>query len=130
MSQANTRKKVMAPALTAAVVLIAIAVIAVGGTARSSNTISITVHNSTQRSIQRLYVATGDPDNWGPDQLNGSTIPSGGSHVLSSVACNGSAVRVIAEDQNGCFVYNNASCDANQTWDIPADATPDCGGGN
>jgi len=96
--------------------------------ARTQATIDITVRNNTQRQILHLYLAAGDPNNWGPDQLNGSTIPPGGSHVLNDVACSGSTIRVIAEDQNGCFVYYNASCDADQTWEITDAVTPDCGG--
>lgn len=129
MKRANTHKRNLVPVLlTTAIVLMASVMLAVQGSARSSNTISVTIHNNTQRAIERLYVATGDPNSWGPNQLNGSTIPSGGSYVLDSVACSGSTVRIIAEDQNGCFVYDNASCDANQTWDISSETTPDCGG--
>jgi len=130
MKPVNTHKRGLIPALlTTAIVLIAVAVVAVHGSARSSNSISITVTNNTQRSIERLYVATGDPDNWGPDQLNGSSLPSGGSYVLNNVSCSSTA-RVIAEDRNGCFVYYNAACDSNQTWAISSEATPDCGNGN
>jgi hypothetical protein len=129
MKPVNTHKRGLVPVLlTTAIVLIAIAVVAVQGSARNSNTISVTINNNTQRSIERLYVATGDPDNWGPDQLNGSSIPSGGSSVLNNVACTGSTARVIAEDKNGCFVYYDVSCGANQTWNISSEATPDCGG--
>ena len=90
--------------------------------------ISITLTNSSHREIYHVYLAPGDPNNWGPDKLNGSTISPGASHVLSDVACSGSTIRVIAEDQNGCFVYNNASCDSNQNWEITDNTTPDCGG--
>jgi len=129
MKRVNSHKENLRPPfVTLGVVLVALVVFAVQGTARSSNTIDITVTNNSQRTVARLYLAAGDPNNWGPDQLNGSTIPSGGSFALNGVACNGSTVRVIAEDQNGCFVYNNASCQANQTWEITSAATPDCGG--
>ena len=104
----------------------------IGGTAltiaKTNGAVSITVTNSSQRAIMHLYLAPpGDPNNWGPDQLNGSTIPTGGSHVLND-ACGAGGVRVIAEDQNGCFVYYNASCDANQTWEVTDNVAPDCGG--
>jgi hypothetical protein len=121
----KSRSLLVITAIVAAA-LIGTAVLAVG---RSSSNISITVKNQTQRTITHLYLAPGDPNNWGPDQLNGSTIPPDGSYVLNNVACNGSSsVRVIAEDQNGCFFYNTAACDANYTWEISAAATPDCGG--
>jgi hypothetical protein len=95
--------------------------------ARTSNTISVTITNHSNREVRHVYVAAGDPNNWGPDQLHGS-IPSGGSATLSDVGCDAASVRVIAEDNNGCFVYYNAACDANQTWEITDAATPDCGG--
>ena len=97
-------------------------------TAKTNSGVSITVRNSSQREIRHLYLAAGDPNNWSADQLNGSTIPPGGSSVLNGVTCSGPTIRVIAEDQNGCFVYNNASCNADQTWEITDATTPDCGG--
>lgn len=112
---------------------IAIAGIALAGTAiltmaRTTAGINITVRNGSQREIRHVYLAAGNPDNWGPDQLHGSTIPSSGSYVVSDVTCSGATIRVIAEDQNGCFVYYNASCDADQTWQITDATAPDCGG--
>lgn len=95
--------------------------------ARTSNTISVTITNHSSREIRHVYVAAGDPNNWGPDQLHGS-IPAGGSATLGDVGCDGTSVRVIAEDNNGCFVYYNAACDANQTWEITDATAPDCGG--
>jgi len=114
--------------LSAAAAVIALTVFAVQGIVRANSTISLTVTNNSQRSVERLYFAPGDPNNWGPDQLNGSAISPGASITLNNVTCSGSSVRVIAEDRNGCFVYGNASCDGNQTWEITSTATPDCGG--
>jgi hypothetical protein len=110
-----------------AIVTVTLLVLAELATAKGSNAVNITVHNTSSRTIARLYVAVGDPKNWGPDQLGGSTIPPTGSFTLSNVECNGSGVRVIAEDQNGCFVYDNASCESSQTWEITSTDTPDCG---
>jgi hypothetical protein len=94
--------------------------------ARTSNTISVTITNHSSREVRHVYVAAGDPNNWGPDQLHGS-IPAGGSATVGDVGCDATSVRVIAEDNNGCFVYYNAACDANQTWEITDATTPDCG---
>jgi hypothetical protein len=109
---------IVAAALTATMVMTA--------TARNSSNINITIGNNSQREIPHVYLAVGDPNNWGPDQLNNSTIPPGGTRVLSDVACSGS-IRVIAEDQDGCFVYKVVSCDANQTWEITNSTPRDCG---
>jgi len=114
--------------VVAAVVLVAgSAVLNILATARTQATISITINNNSHREIRHLYLAAGNPNNWGPDQLNGSTIPSGSSYTLSA-SCDGSSVRVIAEDQNGCFLYNTVSCDSNSTWNITDSSTADCGG--
>jgi hypothetical protein len=95
--------------------------------ARAKSAVSITVTNSAQRAIVHLYLAPStEPNNWSADQLNGSTIPSGGSHELSNVSCNGT-IRVIAEDDRGCFVYNTVSCDANQNVEISDNTPRDCG---
>jgi hypothetical protein len=96
--------------------------------ARTATGINITVTNSSQKEIRKLYVAVGDPNNWSADQLNGSSITSGNSHTLNNVTCDGSGVRVIAEDQNGCFYYSTVSCDGSATWTITDSSTADCGG--
>ena len=125
MKASHTRmKRLFIAILTGAICLIGVS-LAVA--ARSSNTISVTITNHSSREIRHVYVAAGDPNNWGPDQLHGA-IPAGGSATLSNVGCDASSVRVIAEDNNGCFVYYNAACDANQTWEITDATAPDCGG--
>ena len=93
----------------------------------TSMAINITVNNNAQREVRRLYLAPADPNNWGPDQLNGSTISSGSSFTLNNIACDGSNIRLIAEDQNGCFLYQTVSCVSDTSWTITNDATPDCG---
>lgn len=91
-------------------------------------TINITIVNNSTREIRHVYLAAGDPNNWGPDQLHGSRISPGASHTLTDVSCNGASIRVIAEDENGCFLYNTVSCGDNAMWTITKDSTPDCGG--
>ena len=96
--------------------------------AHMATTTSIMVVNNSSREIRHLYLSPSNQDNWGPDQLNGSMIGSGGgSYTLSNVACSQTNIKVIAEDQNGCFVYQIVSCGQNATWTITNDATPDCG---
>jgi hypothetical protein len=123
-----TRKK-YARSLLLVITVVAVALVgtAILTVAKTTTAISITVRNNSQREIRHIYLALGNPDNWGPDQLHGSTVQPGGSYVVSDVSC-GSTVRVVAEDQNGCFVYYNASCDADQTWEITDATPPDCGG--
>lgn len=95
--------------------------------ARSSS-VNITITNNSNLEIRHLYLSPPDRDQWGPDQLNGSVISSGTSYTLSNVTCDGSSIKVIAEDQNGCFLYQVVTCAENSTWTITNAATPDCGG--
>jgi hypothetical protein len=83
--------------------------------------------NNSRWESRDVYPVAVDPTNWRPDQLNGSVIAPGSSFTLSNVSCGGATTRVIAEDQNGCFLYKIVGCGDNATWTITNDATPDCG---
>jgi hypothetical protein len=88
---------------------------------------SITIANNSSREIRHVYLSAANQDNWGSDQLTGSIPPGGGSFTLADMACSGAGVKVITEDQNGCFLYYVVSCNDNATWTITNDAVPDCG---
>ena len=87
----------------------------------------VTIANNSSRAIRHVYVSEANQDNWGPDQLNGSIPPGGGSFTLDNVSCSGSGAKIIAEDQNGCFLYQVVACNDTFTWTITNDAVPDCG---
>ena len=96
--------------------------------ARTTATMSITVVNNSSRDIRHVYLSPSNQDNWGPDQLGGAMIAAGGgSYTLNDVACSQNDIKVIAEDQNGCFLYQIVSCGQDATWTITNAATPDCG---
>lgn len=89
---------------------------------------AITIVNNTGREIRHVYLSPPDQNNWGPDQLMNSVIsPNGGSVTISNVSCGGSSIKVIAEDQDGCFIYQVVTCSENVTWTIASNATRDCG---
>jgi hypothetical protein len=88
---------------------------------------SVTIANNSGLEIRHVYLSPVDNDNWGPDQLNGSVITNGHSDTVSNIACDGASIKVIAEDQNGCFFYQTVSCGDGSTWTISSNATPDCG---
>jgi hypothetical protein len=89
---------------------------------------SIVVSNTSSREIRFIYLSPPDRDDWGPDQLNGSVIHANESFTLNSVSCSGSEIKVIVEDQNGCFSSATVSCNAGANWTL-TDSTPaDCGG--
>ncbi len=114
-----------------AIVLIVIGILAavpfLSG-AHTPATTSITVVNNSSREIRHVYLSPANQDNWGPDQLYGAAISSGGgSYTLSNVSCDQANIKVITEDQNGCFLYQVVSCRQSSTWTITNEATPDCG---
>jgi hypothetical protein len=92
-----------------------------------SNLSSITVTNNSNRQITHIYFSSVDQDDWGPDQLNNATLGNGQSVTLSNAPCDGSEIKVIGEDSDGCFVSAVVSCSGNAAWTI-TDSTPaDCG---
>lgn len=89
---------------------------------------SITIVNNSSREIRHVYLSPPDQNNWGSDQLANSVISAnGGSATISNVSCGGSSIKVIAEDQDGCFLYQVVTCSENASWTIASNAARDCG---
>lgn len=88
---------------------------------------SITIVNNSSREVRHIFLSAPDSNNWGPDQLGNSVIAVNGGSVTINASCDGPSIKVIAEDQDGCFVYQVVSCSENATWTITNDATRDCG---
>jgi hypothetical protein len=88
---------------------------------------TITINNNAGVELRHVYFSAVDNDNWGGDQLNGSVISNGASYTLNNVSCESAEIKVIAEDQNGCFFYQNVTCGQSSTWALTTSATPDCG---
>lgn len=95
--------------------------------AHAPATTAITIVNNSSREIRHVFLSAPDQNNWGPDQLGSSVISANGGSVTINASCNGSSVKVIAEDQEGCFVYQVVSCSESASWTITNDATRDCG---
>ena len=94
-------------------------------TAAVSATTAVTIVNNSSREIRHVYLSATTDNNWGADQLNNTVIAIGGSHAVS-LSC-GSDIKVIAEDQDGCFYYEVVSCSENSTWTINSNSERDCG---
>lgn len=91
-------------------------------------TSAITIVNNSSHEVRHVFLSSPDQNNWSADQLNSSVIPAnGGSATISNVSCNGPSIRVIAEDEEGCFVYQVVTCADSVTWTITNEATRDCG---
>ncbi|HMG74662.1 MAG TPA: hypothetical protein VK582_14275 [Pyrinomonadaceae bacterium] len=109
--------------------LFALAVISTARTTTTTTTsTSVNIVNNSNREIANVYLSHVDVDDWGGNQLGEATIPSGQSFNLNNVACDQQQVKVIAEDQDGCFVSTVATCGESVTWTITSDTARDCGG--
>lgn len=87
---------------------------------------SVTITNSSTREIRHLYLSSVNADDWSNDQLNNSVIGTGQSVTLSDVSCSQQQIKVIAEDQDGCFATTIVNCGENSTWAVTSTTTFDC----
>ena len=88
-------------------------------------TLAITVVNNSTQAIQRLYLAPANTDNWGPDQLGQSPISPGATRTLN-VSWDQSTVKLIGEDQDGCFLSTTVDATSSATWTITSNTARDC----
>jgi hypothetical protein len=95
---------------------------------RAQPATSVNIINNSSREIRNVYLSRVDVDNWGANQLSdGATIAPGQSFNVNNVACDQQQVKVIGEDQDGCFVSTVVNCGDNSTWTITDDTARDCG---
>jgi hypothetical protein len=87
---------------------------------------SINIVNNSTREIRNVYLSPVDSDTWSPNQLGDSVIASGGSFTVNNSACDQQQIKVIAEDQNGCFLSTVVSCGSNATWTITNETSAIC----
>lgn len=88
--------------------------------------LTITVTNNSSREIRHLYLSPANNDNWGPDQLNNSPIGAGVSRQLN-VSWEQSTVKLVAEDQDGCFVTTTVAASGEPAWTIDNNTSRNCG---
>ena len=110
------------------VALLTVALAPLLSSARTQST-SVNIANNSSKEIRNVYLSHVDRDDWSGNQLGESTIAPGGSFTLSNVACDQQQVKVIGEDQDGCFVSTIVNCGDSATWTITNDTARDCGGG-
>lgn len=88
---------------------------------------SVNIVNNSSRDIRNVYLSHVDADDWSANQLGSSTIAAGQSFNLSVSPCDGQQMKVIGEDQDGCFVSTVVNCGNSSTWTLTNDTTRDCG---
>jgi len=123
---------------SALLILVAFICILGGGSASGSTAtkdlsnvlpmLGISVINNSNREIRHLYLSPVDQNNWGPDLLGGQVVRTGESFTITDAVCSGNEIKVIAEDQQGCFLYGVVSCAQSTTsWTITNETPVDCG---
>jgi hypothetical protein len=106
---------------------IAMFALAALSSARTATT-SVNIVNNSNKEIRNIYLSHVNLDDWGANQLGNATIAPGQSFNLNTVACDQQQVKVIAEDQDGCFASTVVNCGDSATWTITNDTARDCGG--
>jgi hypothetical protein len=88
---------------------------------------SISIVNNSNRAIRFVYLSHVSVDDWSGDQLGGNGIAPGQLSTVSNVSCDQQQIKVIAEDQDGCFSYEVIACGSDSTWTITSSTVVDCG---
>jgi hypothetical protein len=105
--------------LLLAALLVAVTAIASAGQLR--------VVNNSDWDIHYLYLSPTSDSNWGPDQIPGHIIPSGGSHVLTGIACGRYDIKIVDEVEDECEIRDVRLC-GNDTWTITNENLLPCQG--
>jgi len=93
-----------------------------------ANGVSIKVVNSSSRTIRNLYLAHVNADDWGDNQLaNGSTIAAGDTFTIANLTWDQDQAKIVAEDQEGCFLIGVVAVAEGSTWTITNTTPADCG---
>jgi hypothetical protein len=95
---------------------------------RAQPSTSVNIVNNSSRTMSHVYLSHVGTDDWSGNQIGDSVIAPGQSYTLSNVACDQQQVKVIGEDQDGCFLSTVVNCGDNATWTITNDSARDCGG--
>jgi hypothetical protein len=87
---------------------------------------SVTITNNSSWEVRSLYLSAVDNDNWSDDQLHGSTISPGGTQTVN-ITWGQSTVKLIAEDQDGCFTTTTVDISSAASWTITSGSARNCG---
>src|SRR5712692_57857 len=81
---------------------------------RAQPSTSVNIVNNSSREIRHVYLSHVNADDWSRNQLaDDAVISPGQSFTLSDVACDQQQVKVIGEDQDGCFISTVVNCGGN-----------------
>lgn len=102
------------------------AVAAMAPLSRAFAPVTITIVNNSGLEIRHLYLSPANSDEWGPDQLNDSSISAGATRTLT-VSWDGASVKLVGEDRDGCFLSTTADTSSGIEWTITGDTPRNCG---
>src|SRR5438105_9407905 len=91
------------------ILCVALFTLAALSSARMPST-SVNIVNNSNKEIRNVYLSHVNADDWGANQLGNSTISPGQSFTLGNVACDQQQVKVVGEDQDGCFLSTVVNC--------------------
>ena len=94
---------------------------------RAQPSTSVVIVNASTHEIRHVYFSHVGADDWSGNQLGDSVISPGQSFTLSNVACDQQQVKVIGEDEDGCFLSTVVNCGDNAVWTITNVTSRDCG---
>ncbi len=94
--------------------------------AAPAQSVSLTIVNNSTRDIRALYLSPAENDNWGTDQLNESAISPGATRTLN-ITWEQASVKLVGEDQDGCFLTTTVNVSSSIQWTIANDAPRNCG---
>ena len=108
--------------------LVAVSCVVSAATAMSPGPepLTIRVVNNSAFSILQLYLAPANTDDWGADQLGGVAISPGVTRTIN-VSWDQSSIKLVGEDQEGCFTTTTVSASGELEWTITADSPRNCG---
>ena len=109
------------------ILCIALVALAALSSARTLTT-SVNIVNNSNKEIRNVYLSHVNVDDWGTNQLGNTIISPGQSFSIGNVACDQQQVKVVGEDQDGCFLSTVVNCGDNATWTITNNTARDCGG--
>ena len=87
---------------------------------------TLTIVNNSNREIRHVYLSHVNLDDWTGDKLNNSISP-GQSGTVDNFSWDQEQVKVIGEDQDGCFVSGVVSSGGSPSWTITNETPVDCG---
>lgn len=87
--------------------------------AKKSSVKVIKVKNTTNFSVDEIYITTPDTDNWGEDLLDPDEVLMPGETVEIEVDCGTWDVKLVAEDGSDCMIMDITLCNVAQ-WNIVA----------